>query len=150
MNLSVEKANGAKVHARNVVKELLSTEWRDDDMFQLPLLLSTLLLVDSSRTLLGPNRLDEATAARVRNLVANVLAARPQRRQGYRQEYSSYVQFQCAQVYAMLYNTAPVPNRPSRLDEVVVTGDSEEGIGGLPTSALPDGISSQLYLALSR
>lgn len=119
-------------------------------MFQLPLLLSTLLLVDSSRSLLGPNRLDEVTAARIRNLIATVLAARPQRRQGYQQENSAYIQYQCSQAYSLLYNATPVPNRPSRLDEAMITGDAEEGIGGLPTSALPDGIAAQLYLALSR
>ena len=86
-----------------IVQALLFTShWREDDLFQVPVLLETLLLVDPKRHLL--ERVDEAMAARLRQLIASVLKARPKRRLGQAQQYSDYITFHCASVYALLYN----------------------------------------------
>lgn len=42
-----------KIQARAIVQELLKAEWRDDDLFQVPLLLNTILEVDASRSVIG-------------------------------------------------------------------------------------------------
>ena len=43
----------SKISARAIVQGLLRAEWRDDDLFQVPLLLNTILEVDASRSLIG-------------------------------------------------------------------------------------------------
>ena len=48
-----EEESGDKIQARAIIQELLKAEWRDDDLFQVPLLLNTILEVDSSRSVIG-------------------------------------------------------------------------------------------------
>lgn len=55
----------SRVPVRSVVRALLMAEWRDDDLFQVPLLLHTVLAVDKERSLLGSG-MDEILAVKVR------------------------------------------------------------------------------------
>ena len=63
---SMEQKDDARIPIRNILCELLFAEWRQDDLFQVPLLLYTALKVDSERKLLGPSGINEELASRVR------------------------------------------------------------------------------------
>ena len=138
---------------RSIVQALLASEWREDDLFQVPLLLYTVLKVDAKRSILGPGNghtgMDEPLALRMRNLVTAVLGARPQRRNGNQQPFSDYILYQCAQCYAVLIDSTPTTSHEPQHDEVTAS-EKESGIGGLPVTALPEGAASQLSLAVAR
>jgi hypothetical protein len=145
------------VSMRKVLQALLLGEWRPDDLFQVPLLLYTAMLVDPDRLLLGSN--DETIKARIRQLLEAVFAARPKRRNGSTHTYSDYILFQTCRVLGMLYDTTAVP---VLLDSEGVEAASsfslmEEqsteysgGIGGLPADAVSEGAAAELSLSLSR
>ena len=61
---------------RGVLKALLYARWREEDLFQVPLLLSTLLKIDADRSILNSS-MDEELSHRVRQLVAAMLKSRP-------------------------------------------------------------------------
>ena len=143
-----------RIPVQAIIKELLASEWREDDLFQVPLLLYTVLVVDSSRSILGC-RMNEQLAVRLRKLVKGVLNARPQRRKGNQQVYSDYILFQSTLCYSALNDSTNLPDMSFSAisDDVavhVLDDDVEIGIGGLPTNALPEGSAAQLSLALSR
>jgi hypothetical protein len=83
MDTSITKLDEKDTRApvRSIVEALLASEWRDDDLFQVPLLLYTVLKVDAKRNILGPSNgntnghtgMDEELAARIRKLVSAVL-----------------------------------------------------------------------------
>lgn len=54
----------SKIPLRGVVKALLRAHWRDEDMFQVPLLLHTILTVDGDRSILNKH-MDEELSHRV-------------------------------------------------------------------------------------
>jgi hypothetical protein len=60
--------DGNRVPVRSVVKALLRANWRKEDMFQVPLLLYTVLKIDRERDVLN-NDMDEELCHRVRNVV---------------------------------------------------------------------------------
>ena len=62
---SAEGAKEKRIPVRSVVKALLRANWRKDDMFQVPLLLYTVLNVDSDRDVLN-HEMDEELCHRVR------------------------------------------------------------------------------------
>lgn len=151
-----------------ILHALLSSEWRDDDLFQVPLLLTTLLKVDSHRQVVLRSTMDERAASQVRKLVESVLSARPRRRLGLSgQRYSDYILYQCAQAYSALRQATdipppPLPSYSSSTTTSSLTGRDawtdadasestlESGIGSIPLRALPEGAASSLTLALSR
>jgi len=137
---------------QDIVKALLESEWRTDDLFQVPLLLYTILRADSERTLLSA--VDEQVAFRLRQLISAVLSARPRRRSGVSQPYSDYILFQvCRVMSSLVEDTGAVTYyAASILDEAkdVSITNSETSIGRLPVSAVPEGTASQLYLGLAR
>lgn len=55
----------SRAHVRSIVRELLTQHSNDEDLFQVPLLLYTILKADPNRYLLGPANMDEAIAAKV-------------------------------------------------------------------------------------
>lgn len=145
-----------RIPLRNILQALLLSEWRQDDLFQVPLLLYTLLKVDSDRKLLGPNA-DEELASKLRALISAVLSARPRRRDGSRQRYSDYILYQTTQVLAEMYDSTEISVSPiTETDEIAQTQTEDvvvqvpDGVGGLPASAVPDGAESQIPLALAR
>ena len=134
MDPSVDKLNDNRTPVRSILRELLLAEWREDDMFQVPLLLHTVLVVDKKRVLL---QADDAALvnAQVKKLIASVVSARPQRREGMQHRFSDYILFRCAVVYAELVEDA---------------SEKQGGLGSLPLSCIPEGAASELPLALAR
>mmetsp|Transcript_1237 Transcript_1237/g.2525 ORF Transcript_1237/g.2525 Transcript_1237/m.2525 type:complete len:841 (+) Transcript_1237:169-2691(+) len=149
----------------------------DTDMFQVPVLLYTLLQVDKERSLLGGSGRslsssvlnNESMAARIRQLLSALLTARPRRRDGMERKYSDYITFHCARVYALLYSDDAGDSSstmlPIRNDDNADADDDEEesapddlgdedyfkpSVAGIAPNALPDGITSLLPLALMR
>jgi len=61
---------------RGILKAVLRANWRDEDMFQVPLLLSTVLKLDSDRSILNSS-MDEELSHRVKQLIDATLNSRP-------------------------------------------------------------------------
>ena len=138
------------VKQQSIVKALLESEWRTDDLFQVPLLLYTILKVDNTRALLSS--VDEQIAFRLRQLISAVLSARPKRRSGVSQAYSDYILFQVCRVMATIVEAPSVVYAANPFDDnkdPSIT-NVETSIAGLPVSAVPDGTASQIYLGLAR
>jgi hypothetical protein len=155
---------------RPILRALLRSEWREDDLFQVPLLLSTLLMADQDRAVLGPTSTedDEMIPRQIKRMVESVLSARPQRRLGSGgQRYSDYILFLCAQAYAALRGTSTTTetNGTSLSPPLDNSNDNDNNnsgmkdithqtktarIGGLPLRALPDGAAARLSTALGR
>lgn len=139
-----------KVSVRRMIEAVLMADWREDDLFQVPLLLSTVLDVDSHRNVLGRN-MNEALASRVRNLVEAVLTARPMRRYGQTQPYSEYIIYHCTKAMSAMQKSTPILMPPGSSEESANDGsDSDVGVGSLPEKALPEGAASQVPLGLTR
>jgi hypothetical protein len=140
-----------KIHIPDVVENLIKSEWREGDLFQVPLLLYTILSVDdknhsllraacasSSSSILNSTNDDEEddtainVANRIQKLIDIVLEARPHRRLGGRQEHSDYILYQLYKVIGLL--------------------QQESNLDLLPNSALPEGknIRSELFWVLQR
>ena len=129
---------------RSVVQSLLSAEWREEDMFQVPLLLHTVLKADSNRQFFR-EKIDERYASKMRNLISAVLTARPMRRMGPSQQLSYYIMFLGAQAMAIMQQATTTTTTTSQ--NLSVTQDKTSN---LPEQLLPEGTSSQLYLGLER
>lgn len=63
------ETDDSKISTRAIVQALLRAEWRDDDLFQVPLLLNTILEVDASRCVIG-NGIDKDLAPKVGVFIA--------------------------------------------------------------------------------
>ena len=129
-----ESTKMGKVPFRRILRELLHSEWRQEDLFQTSILLYTLLKADPDRTILFQTT-DEITKQRIRQLLSTVLQARTKRRLGSNQAFSDYICFQCCKVYCLLQET---------------TIRNTTTIGNLPADLLPDGAASDLSIALAR
>lgn len=71
------RANSSKlIPLRGVLKAVLYARWREEDLFQVPLLLSTLLKIDSDRSILNSS-MDEELSHRVKQLIAVTINSRP-------------------------------------------------------------------------
>lgn len=117
---------------------LLHSVWREEDLFQVPLLLATVLQLDKDRTLLLQQSSNEENehAAQVRRLIEAVLHARPQRRQGISQTFSDYILYLCSTAYAELNTKCGY--------------GSTTNLAGLPCEALPPDAARQVALSLAR
>ena len=133
-------SSSRKIPIRGVVKALLRARWREEDMFQVPLLLYTVLRIDGERSILNSS-MDEELCHRVRQLIAGTIENRPKRRSGIVQPMSDYILYLVAVSLAALVEATP--GRDGGTTEGV-------GLGGLPISALPDGAESDALLALTR
>ncbi|KAL7541978.1 hypothetical protein ACHAXR_012169 [Thalassiosira sp. AJA248-18] len=129
----------SKIPIRAVVKALLRTRWREDDMFQVPLILYTVLKIDQDRSILN-SEMDEELCHRVNQLIAATIDNRPKRRTGISQPLSDYILYLITDSLAAL-----VESTPTNID-----GTEDIGLGGLPSSALPEGAASTALLALTR
>jgi len=103
----------ATVAVRPLLERLLFSDWREEDLFQVPLLLYTLLKADPRRKYLGSSGGrgdDETVSYQLRRLTSAVLRARPRRRFGIgEQRYSDYILFMCAQAYSALQRSTARP-----------------------------------------
>ena len=61
-------SNKSAASLRSILEAVLAAEWRDDDLYQVPLILSTLLNIDSELEILG-EELSEVMSIKVRFLV---------------------------------------------------------------------------------
>jgi hypothetical protein len=132
---------------KDIVRATLLAEWREEDAFQVPLILHTLLSVDKDRTLLN-EIMDDVLAERMRHLISALFSARPLRRNGQYQPLSDYIIFLLAQALTTMYKSTPLSGYA--LDNTSSSGDDVVSIGGLPKKAIPDGAASQLSVGLSR
>lgn len=153
MKVPLQTSSGI-VQLRDIVHATLYADWREEDLFQVPLIIHTILNVDKDRVLLDPKVMDEVLSERMRRLISALFSARPLRRNGQYQPLSDYIIFLCAQALTTMYKSTPKVLLPdwdtsSNLD-TDGTSYNYVSIGGLPVKALPDGAASQLSIALSR
>ena len=143
----------------NVIKALLASTWREDDLFQVPLLLYTVLRLDQDRSMIHSwARSNEEGASKIRQLITAVLTARPKRRAGERQVYSDYITYQVCRSLALLQESTDRPTSSASQDQqaqregdfVADFSSDELGVGGLPANAVPDGAAGEISLGLAR
>lgn len=134
LDTKIHSLNDGRIPVCSILRELVQAEWREDDLFQIPLLLGTILEVDHQRAFL--NTLDSSSLEQVTKLVDAVLLARPQRRQGNRHRYSYYILFHCAVVYATLFAD--------------LTGPELDGKNPHRLTILTNETATQVPLALAR
>lgn len=125
--------SGSVVQVRTILTELLKSEWREDDLFQVPLLLNTLLTIDKRREVLNDS-MDDVMSSSLKRLVEATLQARPQRRNGNYQPISNYIQFLIADALATLMEFTP----------------AYETLGNLPSRSIPADAEKDVLLALTR
>ena len=130
----------SKVKLQSVVEALLKSPFRDDDIYQVSLILHTLLKVeeaaDSSYSLFS--NFDKETVAQISKLISLSMTARPRRRDGGNQIFSDYISYICCSIYAALH------------DSMTKDKDGSLHFGNLPSHAIPEGIAPELSLALLR
>lgn len=124
----------SKINLRKTLKALLRANWREDDLFQVPLLLKTLLSVDKGRDVLSSG-MDEELCYRVKKLISATIANRPRRRNGLSQPISNYIEFLITDSLATLLESTP---------------SGGGNLGGLTDGALPDGAERDTLIALTR
>lgn len=129
--------SSSRIPIRSVVKALLRARWRKEDMFQVPLLLHTVLNVDKERCILN-EAMDEELCHRLKQLIAATIDNRPKRRAGLSQPMSDYILYLITDALALLVESTPQD------------GGDGIGLGGLPASAIPEGAESSALLALTR
>jgi len=142
-----KKTSGStdKIILRDVLDATLRSDWNDEDLFQVPLLIHVLLTMDPERILFRD--MDDTTTEKVKSLIQALLSARPLRRSGQVQSLSDYLLFLCAQAMTTLHDSTDF-----MLEEQEEGGQDREptGIGRLPQKALPEDASSELSLGLYR
>ncbi|GMI05976.1 hypothetical protein TrLO_g5645 [Triparma laevis f. longispina] len=113
---------------RYVQEKVIETEWRENDFFQAPLVMNLLLDGDELR------ELSREQAEKVRGLANNLIEARPRRRRGDQQTYSSYIQYQITK----------------SLVGMLLSVDGDDSFSKLSVSALPSELLGDLTLSVSR
>ena len=139
--------SNTKVKLREVLDATLDSNWSEEDLFQVPLLVHTVLALDKKRVLFRD--MDNGRKERVRVLMESLLDARPMRRNGHTQPLSDYLIFLCAQAMATMHDSTKTFDND---DDISNAGTNAEGVrvGGLPLDALPPDFSSQLTLGVVR
>eukprot|EP00986_Skeletonema_menzelii_P015555 scaffold12049_cov141-Skeletonema_menzelii.AAC.3 len=110
-----------------------------------PLLLSTVLQIDSDRSILN-SYMDEELSHRVKQLIVATMDSRPKRRNGITQPVSDYILYLLTDALASLVESTP----PRTINSDSDTSDEVGNLGNLPSSVLPDGASKSTLLALTR
>jgi len=148
--------NDAKIPLRDVADALLRADWRDEDLFQVSLILDTVLGLDQELNRCELQALDEQMASKIERLIAALLDARPKRREGRYQNLSFYLMFRSSQ--ALLRLRAAInrgksskfidKNRPDAM--ICVGGLGSLSMSQLPANTLPDmSISFSRYIEVS-
>ena len=126
-----------KFDVGDMLKSLLYSEWREDDIYQVSLiLLMSLRADDPSKSFLSG--LDYQSSEKFCQLLPLVLKARPKRRFGTYQKLSGYILYLCCSVFSHLHDNTHRDSNGNLL------------VGGLPSPIVPDGAASEISLALSR
>lgn len=124
------------VDLSKILKELVNSSWRGNDIYQVSLMLVVLLRADKDRSII--EGFDPQTMQRLSELISLALKARPKRRFNEQQAFSDYITYLCTTVFASLFDT---------------TGYNSEGqllIGGLPPDISPNDAASELSLSVLR
>jgi len=153
-----------------VVQTLLASKWRQDDLFQVPLVLYTIFTADRDRSLLRAaiTTDNNTTRERLQNMLWTVLRACPDPRRA-SQEHSDYISYQICKVLAVLQESiimdnaassssrgrrsstsraaAKTKNNTGGSNNNSKVGGSSSG-GGLPPQLLPDGFDREIFPAL--
>jgi hypothetical protein len=153
--------DGGRIPIRDVVESVLRANWREEDMFQVPLVLYTILNIDADGTFL--RNTDEDMRSRLRRLIDATISNRPRRRDGINQPASAYITYLITRALSGLAtkSSIPPPATPATGgggenddddddDDARGARDVALGMGGLPISALPEGAESSTLLALTR
>ncbi|KAL7451331.1 hypothetical protein ACHAWC_003152 [Mediolabrus comicus] len=145
--------DGKLVPLRGVLEALLRAPWREEDLFQVPLLLCTVLEMDPDRSILNSS-MDEELCHKVKQLVTATINSRPKRRNGVVQPISDYILFLVADSLASLVESTPASPRIVKKGDDDGDDDDDDvsliRLGNLPASVLPDGAASSTLLALTR
>mmetsp|Transcript_48500 Transcript_48500/g.56687 ORF Transcript_48500/g.56687 Transcript_48500/m.56687 type:complete len:789 (-) Transcript_48500:253-2619(-) len=141
-NQPLQMSNKSAASLRSILEAVLAAEWRDDDLYQVPLILSTLLNIDSELEILG-EELSEVMSIKVRRLLTALLAARPMRRLNDSQVLSDYIIYLCVQAMSKLH-------KGTAHESSTGTSKGDIGIGGLPKEATPPGAALDLVVGLAR
>ena len=102
---------------KNQIRALIHSGWRENDLYDISLMLSIILKLDPSlkvvRALMdeeakkskdGVNE-SESTCSKFSTMLQKVISGRPRRRWGEEQLFSAYITYECAKVYVDLANT---------------------------------------------
>ena len=87
-----------RIKLNRILKELLLSPWKEDDIYQVSLLLLTVLKSDPCILKRFDNELNEKIA----QLISLCLTARPKRQYGENQIFSEYIAFLCCSMYTKL------------------------------------------------
>ena len=127
-----------KISIRQVLDATLDSDWKEEDLFQVPLMIHVIFSLDRERTLM--NGMNEERVKRIKSLLDALLKARPKRRNGQNQPLSDYLMFLSAQAMKTLITEVEGDLQP----------DVEVGISNIPMELLPTDASSQLSIGLHR
>ncbi|KAL7555044.1 hypothetical protein ACHAWF_018702 [Thalassiosira exigua] len=155
LSASESPEDGGKISVGRVLRTLVESEVREDDLFQVPLLLYTLLRVDADRAAIRAavaSDSGEEVSSRMRKLLSAVLGARPERHMGSRQDRSDYIGYQVCKVLALLKGSRSPNSLASTVNKdlspMSTAAKEEVGLGGLPVSAIPPNAEEDVFWAL--
>lgn len=139
-----------RISARNVIEAVFDGDWNEEDLFQVPLLLHTILEIDPNREFLKTKLADEVHADKMKKIIESLFDARPMRRLGQTQLLSDYILFLLAQALFTMQKFTTTSEQTKYSDSTDSNNDNIEGIAGLPEKVLPAGAASLLFLSLQR
>jgi hypothetical protein len=135
--LSSDDPNAFEVNLGSILQDIVKSEWRENDIYQVSLILLILLRADPERKTL--NHSNSETTSNISKLVSLLLTARPKRRFGDQQIFSDYICYICCRVYALLHDS-------TKRDE-----DGTLLVGGMSRDlALEENAASEISVALTR
>jgi hypothetical protein len=110
----IGKSQG-KSSLREQIKALIHSDWREDDLYDISLLLSIIFKLDPKLAVVNSLLLNddnhkgtETTTATTKSkfsiMLRRILSGRPRRRRGEEQQFSAYINYLCTTVYVDLAN----------------------------------------------
>jgi hypothetical protein len=104
-----------KSSLREQIKALIHSDWREDDLYDISLLLSIILKLDPTLAVInslllnddnhkGTETTTETTKSKFSIMLRRILSGRPRRRRGEEQQFSAYINYLCTTVYVDLAN----------------------------------------------
>lgn len=117
---------------------MLKSPFRESDLFQVPLLAYSILLVDQDRSIIrSVAKSDPFVATKIKMILTAVLKAAPDRKLGTNQVHSDYVVYQVCKLISLLQDYTSENHN-----------DEKEGFGGLPQNVLPENMASDAFWVL--
>ena len=127
-----------KVDVESILSALLNSPWKEDDIYQVSLILLTLLRANPNTKSKLFHSDNTVVVEKVSKLISLALTARPKRRHGGNQLFSDYLSYLCCSIYASLN------------DSTTRGKDGQLIFGSIPAESIPEGAASDLSLALVR